>query len=414
MPEWQKKLIYKYRYRVTSHWDKLFFSFSFFMVFPVILIFDQNFSFFFFLGLISIILRKSRFHAIGLSHWTQKLALLFGIGAILSVVNIAVSSDVAALKRSITVLPNYLYWTLLIVFLVQQRSIIRLEVLYRAIFWGIIFYTFYYLFFQKYATSSFIFNRVSPNSFSFVLICFAPLAVYHLKILKGNLLGVIFLSFLVSVLVIEGRRAGMVLVFFGGVATLYGDKINALRLLRFFFSASLLLLFIYTSEVENFVLNTNQRIHGLIYETRQITSEDRSYLVRVAQVNKGLALFRANPLTGVGLNNFSNIETEFNTDFEGAEFVVDKNGLQEKSAHNSYIQVLAEGGVLLFLPWVILLLGLLYFFIKNYNNLSSKVRPLYFGLIAMCVHLYFISSIVNVYAWFLIGLCSAFSLIRLK
>jgi len=43
----------------------------------------------------------------------------------------------------------------------------------------------------------------------------------------------------------------------------------------------------------------------------------------------------------------------------------------------------------------------------NFNLINRFERPVYVGILAMSVHLYFISDIVNVFAWFLIGLCCA-------
>ena len=81
-------------------------------------------------------------------------------------------------------------------------------------------------------------------------------------------------------------------------------------------------------------------------------SEDRSYLVRLAMIEKGLTLFRDNLAFGVGLNNFTKIEARIAGNFEGSEYVVNKDIYRKVSSHNSYVNILAEGGLFLAVPSV--------------------------------------------------------------
>jgi O-antigen ligase len=153
----------------------------------------------------------------------------------------------------------------------------------------------------------------------------------------------------------------------------------------------------------------NPRIYGLIYESDKIATEDRSYLTRKLMIEKGLTIFEEHPLTGIGLNNFDNIEVEFKGEFVGSEFVIEKEGTNETSSHNSYINIIAEGGLLLLIPLLLLMVFNLIQFVLKYNNRNSKINSLYWAFFAMCIHLYFITGIVNVYVWFLIAVCTAAS-----
>lgn len=388
-------------------WGKLFLWFSFFMAFPSILIFGLNISVFLFSAMIVFLLRKSNAPLLNIRKWLQWLAILFGIGAILSVINMPSDTAHDNLERALAVLPNYLYWSTLIILIVTHRRAIDLDMVYKGILWGLIVTVVYYLFFQNSLRVLPLFKRQSPNNFAFILICYTPIAVYYLWKTKGRSWAMALLLTLVLVLLSDGRRAGMVLVLLGGLAVLYTSQIKWQNVLAIAVIVPLLAAGLNSKPVESFIFNSSERIHEMIYETDKIRTEDRSYLTRVAMIKKGLAIFDKYSYTGIGLNNFSNYSIEFDKSFEGAKYVVNKAKIQEKSAHNSYIGILAEGGLFLFVPFVLILVTCLLHFISRYFTISEVYRPVFIGLAAMSVHLYFISAIVNVFAWFLIALaCS--------
>jgi O-antigen ligase len=126
-------------------------------------------------------------------------------------------------------------------------------------------------------------------------------------------------------------------------------------------------------------------------------------------VEKTLIIFDEHSLTGIGLNNFTNYDVYFEGNFEGSQFVVNKDGTNDKSAHNSYASILAEGGLLLFIPLALLLLFNIIHFFKSFTKRSQMENAFYWSFLGMCIHLYFISAILNVFAWFLIGIVTALS-----
>lgn len=391
-----------------KRWERLLFLYSFLMAFPAIVILGQNASVLVFGAIVLFLLQQSKQPLLGLTKPVQWFAAFFALGAVLSVLHIPPEAAGNATDRAMSVLPNYLYWSILIVVLVAQRRLIHWEVLYKAIFWGVIATVLHYLFLQRFLRLLPPFIALTPNSFAFLMICFTPMAVHYLKGQKGRTWATVFLALLVLILLRDGRRAGMVLVFMGGMAALYADHINWKRILMAAMLMPLAIALLYTKQVEAFVLQSNDRIHEMIYQTEKIQKEDRSYLTRVAMVKKGLAIYTKYPYTGIGLNNFSNYAIDFDKSFEGSEFVAHKAEIQQKSAHNSYVSILAEGGLLLLVPFLLILAYNIVYFLFNFNRLSSYL-PIYIGLMAMSVHLYFISAIVNVYAWFLIGLACVVS-----
>ena len=394
-----------YEYKYSKLWKKLLFTYSFLMAFPAVVFFGLNASLFVFWGMLVFLWKNSRISILGLSKFLQWVALFFAFGALASVFFMPEEQGDLAFQRALSVLPNYLYWSILLIFLIQNRHLLDLNVIYSAIFWGVAFSVFYYLFLQSSLKLLPVFKKFTPNNFSFILICYTPLSVFYLKNRKGNIWALLYLLFVSLVLLQDGRRSGFVLVLAGGLAVLFLSKVSW----RFVFSGgialSILFVLYHSPLVENFIYNSSDRIYTFMYKTDEVFSSDPSYLIRVAMVKKGLAIYAKHPVSGIGLNNFTKYSIAFDRTFPGAKLVVFKRGIQHKSSHNSYINVLAEGGLLLFVPFVLILLWCLLYFGFNYFSMPEAYRPPFIALTAMAVHLYFITAIVNVFAWFLIGLC---------
>jgi O-antigen ligase len=124
-------------------------------------------------------------------------------------------------------------------------------------------------------------------------------------------------------------------------------------------------------------------------------------------IEKGIGLFKTHPLTGIGLNNFTGTKGEIQGAFEGFERIKYKKLDIGKSAHNSYIGLLSEGGLVVIIPFFIILFLIIKHFLLHYKTIPAPEKAVYIGILMMSVHLYFISAILNVFAWFLIGLASA-------
>lgn len=395
--------------RSRRHWDKLMYWFAFFMAFPSIVII-QNISIYIFISIVFFALRRNM-EILSLKHITQWMALVFGLGAILSVMNMPHGYADDSVGRALQVLPNYLYWCILIVFLVAHREKLDLELIFKAVFWGVIASVIYFFILQRIGLLIFpIFKRFSQNTFAFLIICYAPIATYYAKKKYGNKKAFAFSILLVLVGFISGSRSSSILVLFGSFSALFSNYFR----LKYIFPAMLFVYlfgssFLQIPVIKETILALNPRTYNLIYNYKTVLTEDRSYLIRVAMVKKGLAIYNDYPYTGIGLNNFSNYKAKISGDFKGSKFVIQKSDINTTSAHNSYIGILGEGGLLLLFPLVGLLLYNMFFFIQNANVLSDSKRSVFIGLIAMSIHLYFIMAIVNVFAWFLIALACAIS-----
>lgn len=392
-----------------SHRDnRLLFWYSFFMAFPTVILF-QNISFFIFLALIYTLV-KSGFSNFGFKKRIQIFALFFMLGAIASTINAYFFNGNEYLLRALQVLPNYLYWSFLIIFLVQHRNRLKFIPIFKGISFGLLLFLPYFFYFQY--TPLFhglaIFKSFGQNSFAFLLICFTPITIYYIQSRYGKKAAVLFIVIFSLAGFLSGSRSGSLLVFVGSTFTFVFT--SRLTLGRAFSTIVIFLAFIafFNTELgESIVKSLNPRTYDLVYNTRNTFDEDRSYLTRRALVDKGLYIFNKYPFAGVGLNNFGETEGQISGNFTGSKFVINK-GLEEgKSAHNSYISILAEGGLLLSIPFLLILLTLIVFFFSSMRTMPDYYYPVFIAILMMAVHLYFISAILNVFGWFLIGLAAA-------
>ena len=169
-----------------------------------------------------------------------------------------------------------------------------------------------------------------------------------------------------------------------------------------------------TSPIKKIIETSSPRIYTVIYQDVSSFDTDRSSLTRKAMVEKGLVLFSQNIFFGVGLNNFTKIEAEIEGNFIGSEFVVGKDIFERTSSHNSYINILAEGGLFLAIPFGLILFFIIKDGILYFNHLNEFEKVSFFSFIVMLIHFYFMNSVVNSLAWLNIALVSSFFLRKIN
>jgi len=216
------------------------------------------------------------------------------------------------------------------------------------------------------------------------------------------------LVILIAMLLFE-RRAGFIIVATEFVLFILISRLNTRTVFTFLLVTFGIFISSQTEFFENFILSKSERIHAFMYENEESKLLDQSALTRKAMVEKGLIIFSEHPLTGIGLNNFIDYDVNVPLAFEGGEVLANKD-LSNKSAHNSYIAILSGGGLLLFVPFMLLLLYIISKLSLNLKNLDDFQRPIILSFVGMIVHLFYISSIVNVFTWFFISIAATFTL----
>jgi O-antigen ligase len=218
-------------------------------------------------------------------------------------------------------------------------------------------------------------------------------------------MAVIYFIGILLLMLFLGRRAGFALVLINGLLTLFVRTVNISSLLKYGLLFSVFWLTLQLTFVEEVIENANPRVYQLIYDRDVMVTEDRSYLTRVAMVEKGLYLFNEYPLSGVGLTNFHHTEAIIAGDFEGSQYIINKDEINQLSAHNSYVSALSEGGLVLFVPWTLLMLSIIIRFAINIARIDPKYYPLFWGFLGMIFHYTSVVGYINVYSWFIIAMC---------
>jgi O-antigen ligase len=384
---------------------------TFFMAFPVFTI-VQNISFFFLVYF---------FYTINpITHQPFRpksfmgLAALFMIfAAFLSTISAAINIGVEHFINAVKVLPNYTYWGVLIIFLGNIIfKFATYEQLGRMVFWGVCAnvasrYIFYPLleFIPFYSFGS-------ANSFAFQLIIYAPIASSYIHKKYNNYLYTFCFIGIISLAgILSGSRSASILVLIGSsTSVLLGNFIQMTIMLFLGTLASFIIpALIESPQVKTTLHDLNPRTYELIYETENTLQTDRSYLTRLAMIEKGLNIFEDHPISGIGIGNFMATEYAIDFKFEGSEFIeYQEEHLMHTNSHNSYISFLSEGGILLLIPMLILIFSPTVFFITHYFSIPNEHKGLFIGIVFMSIHSWFIAGMVNVMGWFLLGLANAY------
>jgi len=388
----------------------------FFMLASFLMIVGVNISFFLFFSLIFKSIKSTNLNIFKINNNIKFFALLFGLGALLS--TISNFNNELLFNSSMSVLPNYIYWVIMIFFFssFQNKFKINQYLAFKSISFGVILVIFYYLFLHDVIANKMFFKKFTPNNISFLLICYVPYLIFYLKRRYSFKISFFILIIILGSLLISGRRAGFGLVFIGGLATLFHDNFKNISILKIMKSIIIILfigLIFQIKPIKNSIFNSSPRIHSIIYNDLNNLETDRSSLVRKAMIEKGISLLNSNILYGVGLNNFNKSETEITGNFVGSEYVIDKNIFEKTSSHNSYINMFAEGGLFLGIPFLLILLFIIKNFISIFNKLNDFDLIILISFSCMLVHLYFINAIVNSLAW--LNICLALTtILRIK
>jgi putative inorganic carbon (hco3(-)) transporter len=129
----------------------------------------------------------------------------------------------------------------------------------------------------------------------------------------------------------------------------------------------------------------------------------------------GLRMFKAHPVTGVGLGNFQSVSANYTLQpgaLTRTELIFSS---APKLTHNTYLQIAAETGVpglALFLTTLVACLGCALKAARSWSRrgqpgMEALARGLLLGLFGMLVADFFISNMVGKLLWVLLALCPA-------
>jgi len=386
-------------------WNKNLKWLSFWMSFPVLLIGGINITLFYFFYVISRFWNSKKLFR--LSNKVVVLPILMILASITSVV----ISDGENISRGLAVLPNYLYWQILLITLVSARNYLNIEAIAEGLLFGLIYLLIYFNFIN-FGNVPLVLVGLSENTIAFIFICFSAPALIYCKNRYGLFRTYLVFAFIMYTLIVLERRSGTILTLFTVIMSLSVRSISMKTVVYSLFFSVLFAFLIRSNFTEKLIYTSSPRIHQMVYNVNDLRTQDRSYLSRLLMIEKGLTIFKSSPIYGVGLNNFRTQVVYLPGNFEGSEYVINKEELKTASSHNSYILFLAEGGLILTIPFVSLILFNAYTFVINFNNNSQYENAIYWSFLGAIIAMYFVNGILNSNTWFLIGLTTAISSIK--
>ena len=405
----QNKLMRRPFSKYSQHILNLF---VFFIAFPAIDLFGNSITFYLF---IFAVLRIGAF--LDKPFKGKVLLLIFLVLAILSMISTPYMPRNPGFFQNTKTLIQYTYWISIYLFLISQYDRIDLFALSKWVFWGTITSTICFYFFSlKFYTPIIEFHTGnSRNSFVFNMLCAIPISFYYVTIKWGK--KIFFLAmpfFLVVMFYTDGRSAAIIIIIqLVIIASIIFSSFN--RMARFLVPVFALLYLLSQSESTQIYLNgladeiesANPRFASLLRGEQQgDLSFDKSWLTRKLMVDKGIEIFKAYPLRGIGLENFNYYDGKMATLSQYERLGAgDAEYFNTRSAHNSYVQLLAETGILGISLFIIILAVPTIFFFKRFfeNALNVNYLPLV-GLFGAAIHLYAIAALTVAILWMLIGL----------
>ena len=145
------------------------------------------------------------------------------------------------------------------------------------------------------------------------------------------------------------------------------------------------------------------------YQKLQAYQSDKSYLIRVLMIQKAWRLFVEHPVFGVGPAQFRRVSTPLDPPPELR--YAPQSHLDALSAHNSYMLLLAEGGLACTLPFVAILLTLLFRGAAAAVTLFRRGEPwalgAYASLVGMSIHLWSLAGLTNTAPWLVYAMVAA-------
>jgi len=240
------------------------------------------------------------------------------------------------------------------------------------------------------------------NIAAFSLVFKVPFVLYKLYKTKGNLkilfCYLLLFSLILFCVFISFSRGAFLALSFSVVTSLVYFIYFEYKRNRFFIKNLVLMLFfiLVTFMTYNFLNKNKQVLSHVSYSTRSlvdrystisINTQDGSVNQRLRYYNQIIARASKNPFLGVGLGNHKLISIK-DDNFGIKKYIIPYH------AHNDFLQILSESGLLALIPYLLLFYFMIKYLFDLWNNNYLDKRFLIFScLIALGV--YIIDSMLN-------------------
>ncbi len=315
------------------------------------------------------------------------------------------------------------YWLVLALYIKTNYRYIDWVQFSKYTFWGLVLLEI--VFYAKLGRFSLIFGNIdlhpSRNSVVFNTLTFFPFIFWYLRNSIMKRITWLIIIFFVASMLFSNGRAGFVLIL---VQTLLigpavFKSLSGLFRLSIVFSIFLVSMWFFLEDspmmkdIAQVVESVNPRAAELINKsgTSGDLSMDKSWLLRKLMVDKSIEIVNENPFFGIGWFNFSNYGSDLNSlnQFERLSGNSDQF-YNTRSAHNSYAQLLAEGGIIGLLLLLIILFPTVKIIISKILTGGFKLEHLpLIAMFTLIIYFYVISSLTGAGTWLIIGASYAFA-----
>ena len=403
-----KKISYKSKGLPIFKIQKILHIFCFFLPLGFVKIGGISLSFFIFLFIIFIFIKANK-KIFLIRNKTSLFVLVFFNLLVLSVLFAEDNYRQVSTFLTFKLLIQYYYWMALTLFLITWLKYLDLSKLIKYYSYGILVYIIFY-----YTLNPFI-KLIPQNSFSFTLVVSIPLIFYYCFNRFNSSINVAIAIGLFVIVALSQSRTGTLIVFIELILlfTFFSVKFKKIALI-----GSAICLPIYmgivgfglSEDYKTYLLQNleelNPRVAALISDPENVNDQDKSWLIRKLMVQKGLLIFEEHPFLGVGGMRFNDYWVEM--DVESDRLSGSMHHYNKKSAHNSYIQILAEAGIFAFLIFTGLIITSLH---KAKIGLIEGKRTfklfIFTSVFGMAIYFYVVSAATGAITWFIFGLALA-------
>lgn len=320
------------------------------------------------------------------------LLFFFLFIALLSLLN----SEIAISLKHLKIYLQTVYWFLLSVIIYNLYPYLDKLKLSKFILFSVLFLL------VLYVTG---FQVGSQNGVAYTGIILAPLGYFYIKKLSYK---IFFSALILFLMILNGSRTGAVIAFlqFGFIVLLLMPGLN-----RYFksilLSTALVFLLVFNESglatAGRIIYPLNERVGVLLMDTDYVMHNDMSWLQRKAQVQKGKQIFNKHPFLGIGYTNFVDYKILINE--SAIESDRKLRNIDNRSAHNSYVALLAETGLLGLSSIVLLLLLSFVTFWKNLKLILNSFEAYVFvSLVGLIIYFYTISGHQGTSVWIMYGM----------
>jgi O-antigen ligase len=388
--------------------------FIFFIVFPSVNILGNSITFYIFIYLL---------FKLG-TFWNKKysgkqILVLFAIAILISTItgaNIYMERHLG-IGHSLQTLVQFMYWIFAAAFFSFYFFKINRVELSKWVFYGIIANSigFYVLPLQLDLGSLVIETSLTRNAFVFTLLATMPVSFYYLfNKYKGTQLLLFLPIYLLNIVLTNGRSGAIIgfieILFIAAVIYPVFNKTLKVLLLPLIG----LIYFMQTDAAQIYLDSVANKIEPVAPRlSRMMRSEgdgdlnaDKSWLHRKLMIDKAFEISADYPLFGIGPNNFKYFDSKMKTYWQYDRLTnMSLDYYNKRSAHNSYVQLIAETGFTGFLLFLVIILTPLYYLFRTIltKNISVSQLPL-IATLGMALHFYAISALTGALPWVVLGI----------